>query len=528
MWKGLGALRQWALPRSDKRYGVTRPLHDLARRWPRPYLVAVALLAGLGYLYLALFPALSILLLLDFPDTLTTATGPAEWGLAGAELGFSALAGLITYHLACIRLSLPGSRLIQAGEAPALFQIIEELRESYRSPAIHRVCLTSRFAIETVRTPSGGFPLKYTNTLLIGLPVMQSLSPTQFKIILAGKIAQLSLTHNRLTGRIYYLRQVWIQYRAASMAKRTSGHLALRAFFSWYAPLFSFISLPAVRMDECEADTYCLNLFNDQDVLETIFAMEIHKRFLEERFWPAIHNIQRQGGKFSCAPYAIMEKAFCQGIRNTDAQRWLSDAYAEQPYTNKTSPSLQERMEAMGHSRYWAPQANKKNAARHFFTDASLSTLTAQMDREWLQKSAAPQQIRHAGSQLAQDKQRLSLLHQKMRRVPLNDREVLDYAMLAAKCLDRHSARALHKTLLAKNSRDAKLNFVVGRFLLSCNDPDGLHALKTAMELDKRCTDPARRLIAQFQAETKRANETRDHEARPVVNRSEKKLATGL
>lgn len=527
MLKGLRALRPWALLRSAKHYGATRPLHTLARRWPRLYLVVAALLAGLGYLYLALFPALSVLLLLDLPDTLTTATGPAEWAMAGAELGVAALAGLIIYHLARIRLSPPGSHLVQADDAPALFQVIEELRVSYRSPAIHRVCLTSRLGIETVRTPHGGFPLKYTNTLLIGLPVMQSLSPAQFKIALAGKIAQLSFTHNWLTGRIHYLRQVWTQYCAVSMAGRTPGHLALRAFFSWYAPLFSFVSIPTVRMDECEADNYCLDLFNDQDVLETIFAMEIHKRFLEERFWPAIHNMQ-QGEKFSYTPYAGMEKAFCQGMRDADAQRWLSDAYAEHPYTKRTLPPLRERMDAMGHSKYWVPPANRKNAARHFFTGTSLSDAMERMDREWLKKPVAPQKIHHESSQLEQDRQRLKLLHQKARHTPLNSRETLEYAILAAKCLERRGARALHKMLLAKNSRDAKLNFVVGRFLLSCKDPDGLRALKTAMELDKRCAEPGSRLIAQFQAEMKRTNEARNRDAMAIPNRSEKKLATGL
>lgn len=528
MLKGLRVLRPWTLLRSAKHYGAMRPLHNLARRWLRPYLVTVALLAGLGYLYFAFFPALSILLLLSIPDTLIAAIGPVGWAMAGAELGVAALAGLITYQLARVRLPPPGGYLIRAGDAPALFQDIEELRASYRSPAIHRICLTSRFVIETVRTPNGGFPLKYTNTLLIGLPVMQSLSPAQFKIALAGKIAQLSLKHNRLTGRIHYLRQVWAQYRAVSTVGRILGHLALRAFFSWYAPLFSFISLPAVRMDECEADTYCLDLFNDQDVLETIFAMEIYKRFLEERFWPAIHNmLHRQGDRSSCAPYSKMEKAFRQGIRNADAQRWLSSAYAEHPYTKKTLPSLRERMEAMGHSRHWVPRANSKNAARHFLADASLNVLVAQMDREWLKKPVTPPKIQHRSDHLEQDRQRLKLLHQKARHTPLNDRETLEYAMLAAKCLDRRSASALHKMLLAKNSRDAKLNFVVGRFLLSRKDPDGLRALKTAMELDMRCAAPVNRLIMQFQAEMKRTHEAGNRNANAASNRPEK-LATGL
>lgn len=500
MLKGFRVLRPWALLNSAKRYGAAHPLHSLARRWPYPYLAFVALLAGLGYLFFAFFPALSALLLLGFPDALSSATSPVEWLMAGTELGLAALAGLITYHLARIRLSPPGSHLIQAGDAPSLFQVIEELRASYRSPAIHRVCLTNRFGIEMVCTPNGGFPLQYTNTLLIGLPILLSLSPPQFKIALAGKIAQLSLTHNWLTGRLHYLRQVWVQYRMASMAARTPGHLILRAFFFWYTPLFSFVSIPAVRMDECEADNYCLDLFNDQDILEMIFAMEIHKRFLEERFWPAIHKMQRQGDRSSHTPYAKMERVFCQGIRDADAQCWLSDAYTEHPYTKRTSPPLQERMEAMGHSRYWAPPASQENAARQFLTATSLSAAMARMDREWTTRSFAPQQTHQGSGQLEQDKRQLKLLHQKARHTPLNNREMLEYAMLAAKCLDQRSASLLHKTLLAKNSHDAKLNFVVGRFLLSCKDPDGLRALQTAMNLDKRCAEPASRLIAQFQA----------------------------
>jgi len=472
--------------------GKTR-LQGFAHHWPRLYLALVVCVACLGFVYLAAFPALTVLLLLDLPGLLTTAGSPAEWALAAGEALAAAAAVLVSYQLARIRFPLPGRHPVEAAEAPALFQLIEELRRVYGSPAIHRVCLKSDFVLELVRTPTSGFPLRYTNTLLIGLPVLLSLSPQQFKTALARKIGQLSLTQNPLTGRIYHLRQVWKQYRKIALADSAAAYWVLDAFFSWYSPLFSYLSFYAARRDELEGDSYSLDICSDVDVLESMFAMETWKRFVQERFWPAVYS----SDKCPRAPFADMETAIRRGMRKSDAERWLSAACAEHPGDTDTLPPLRERMEAIGHAQYWLPAASGQSAASAYL-GPSAPRFVESLNREWLRKSLPFWKQSPKNADPDRTDQRLSVLREHIRRASLSDREALEYALIAERQLDPQSAAALHKELLAINRNNPQLNFVVGRFLLARWDPAGVTALRTAMELDKSCVLPARRVIEDF------------------------------
>lgn len=484
--------------------GPRRLLHAFAQGRPRAYLGVVAVTGALGYLYLAAFPVLAVSLLAGLPDTLAAAHTLTDWAVAALKAAGMIGAGWVSYQLAQLTFPAPGIREITPKDAPELFKLIEELRDLHGGPPIHRICLKSDFSLEVVRTPRHGFALGYTNTLLIGLPVLLSLSPRQFQTALSRRTGQLSLTYNRITGLIYYLRQIWKQFRRLALENHAPVHRVLYAFFSWYAPLFSFLSRDAARADEQEADHYALDAATDADLLDMMLAMEIQQRFLEEKFWPAFFATHREGRTPSYTPFAHMAEALRKGFQGKDAERWLNKALAEDSCTAKSTPPLRERLDAIGHTRYRIPAPVDETAASHYL-GASLSRFMERMDLEWLRTASPLRNTPRTDAKAERRPQRLEILRRHARTAVLNKREALEYAMLAERYLDPRSAAAVQKELLAKNAADPKLNFVVGRSLLSCSDPEGLKALRTAMALDQRCILPAKRLIANFRALRKTA-----------------------
>ena len=127
-------------------------------------------------------------------------------------LAIAGLAGWTSIAISRLRPELPPGKPLLPNDFPTLINRIYELRTTYNSPDIEHIRLTTRFDIDLDRTPASGFPLRFTNTLLIGLPVMSCMSPLHLKLLLARQIGHLALSRKQSNHRIIHLRHVWQQY----------------------------------------------------------------------------------------------------------------------------------------------------------------------------------------------------------------------------------------------------------------------------------------------------------------------------
>jgi hypothetical protein len=492
-------------------------LAALAQRSPRLYLALVIFLAALGYAYLAFFPLAALFLVLDLWAAMGAASAKSLVAIA-TEAALAALAGLITYQLLRTRLDLPGHNPVQPGEAPSIFRLVEELSGAYRGPTIQRICLTDCFEVEAVRTPRSAFPLLHKHTLLIGIPLLLSLSPRHVEVMLARALGRLSGRQSRLTSHLHGLQNTWYQLGAEHEVQPELGRLVLRGFFSWFAPLYAKAVVHVSHMDELEADGYALERYGDRDVLEALFAAAIVQWYLRKRFWPEIYAMSRDYREPPVMPYAEMDRAVREKLTREDAQRALNAAVEEQTDTKGAQLSLRARMEALGCDRAWLPPLGEAGAARDLL-GAALAHPMEQINRKWLVEVLPGWTKRYHESR--EDKERFRALHEKLRSGPLVIQDALTYARLAETYLDRDKAVAAHKSLLRMNTHDAKLNFVVGRFLIARKDPAGAAALMDAMVQDEQYAVPARRLLAKFRAKHEAGQPRADRKA-PVSSYRER------
>src|SRR5947208_2584067 len=82
--------------------------------------------------------------------------------------------------------------------------------------------------------------------LLLGLPLMKSLTPAQFEAVLAHEFGHLAGGHGRVSNWIYRLRLSWARLLSALEGRKAGSWLFL-PFFNWYAPYFSAYSFPLAR-----------------------------------------------------------------------------------------------------------------------------------------------------------------------------------------------------------------------------------------------------------------------------------------
>jgi hypothetical protein len=322
-------------------------VESLAETYPRGYLLAVTALALTGYGWLLLFP---FLVLAGISGSVEALTGQpdVDWSRLLIWLAVATGAALVSWRMARFRPALPSGILLDRNTAPALFDLLDELYRHYRRPGIDRVVISGEFVLEIVKTPYTVLPVWSRNTLVIGLPLIQSLSPTQFRCSLARRLGQFSKHNNPLGNWLYQLRRIWPQY-AIETEIAAPEILPVRWFFRVFAPLYERISLPAARLEELAADSYAMETCSDEEVLDTITTETVCRLYLEEKYWPTYRKLTTRVREILPKPHVGMASVLRTGLQGDRSQEWLMKAIEREPQCGDPMPSLGKRVENIGH-----------------------------------------------------------------------------------------------------------------------------------------------------------------------------------
>jgi hypothetical protein len=320
----------------------------LAELYPWPYLFFLAGFALLGYACLLLFPLLVLAGMAGIYQALAVSPGVA-WLPLLAWVLVTGVSGLASYRLFQFRPFLPRGVVLDRQQAPVLFQLVAETRAHYACPGIDRIVITGEYQLDIVNTPVSALPFWSTRTLLVGLPLLQCLSTTHFQCALARRLGQSSRRSNRLLNWLYTLRSTWPQYR--EMVSGTDpGHLLVRALFALYAPVYTVLSTVAARLDELQADSYAMELFSDEDVLDAITTDAVYRLFIREKYWPAINKLLEQDAATAPDAHVRMAKILHAGLRAGTVVEWIEKAISAEQQWDDPWPLLLRRLENIGHA----------------------------------------------------------------------------------------------------------------------------------------------------------------------------------
>jgi len=199
--------------KAKKLYSSTRSFKVSAVAWRHPlaYLTATTALALIGYTYLLAFPATAVYALMRL---FALAQQPFEQSsITSALVWFAVLlfATAISHHIFTIRFPNIKELALQADKLPQLFALISN-KKRWSWPQIKKVVLTDRYELEIRKTPIMGIPFWSYDTLIIGFPLMQSLSCSQFQCLLHRKLLQYCKGRNILSNWLQNLIFVWPLY----------------------------------------------------------------------------------------------------------------------------------------------------------------------------------------------------------------------------------------------------------------------------------------------------------------------------
>lgn len=464
-------------PRLGWRDTYSRRLENWAQRSPKLYQILELAVAGLGWACFLILTVLAPLFALSSAIDAISAQATIDWlGLLIAGLLITAW-GLIAVELVALRPKLPAGRLFEPDSAPDLAELIEQLIHSFSVRRPDTIVLVPDYTVDCIATPSRGIPLSFKHSLRIGLPVMQTLSPAQFRVMLARAIGGLKLSNQTVAGHIIRLRDACHTYLGMVRNRRSLGAWLLRGFLCWYVPLLTQLSFRAARQCVLDADRHPLEITDDQQVAETITATTIMQRFLSKKYWPSVLGKATLHKQPRVLPYENLEAAVKQLYRLDDAAIWRDEAFAKDVEVMGNKPSFKERLEYIGHLEAPLPSPPQRLASIGYF-GAHLPAVKREFDLQWKKQAMPHWKARHASA--AKARERLIELQRGLKGAGLTGKQYIEMATLTALYVGKDNAWPVYLKAIELYPKDATVNFFAGRFLLSYGDRTGLRAMAVA------------------------------------------------
>ena len=259
--------------------------------------------------------------------------------------------------------------------ATEFFGLLDELTERFGVPAVHRVRITAEINATVVQRPSLGVVGCLRTELLVGLPLVHSLSPAQLAAVLAHEFGHLAAQRCGWCAQGAHLRAWWMRV----LDEPSACLPLLRGGIDRLSAGFCADMLRLSRLEEFEADALAARLVGAQAVGDALAELSRRAEFLEHDYWPRVLAWHEADAASPVRPFREMGAGMDAGFSASAmaAAAWTAADEAGQAF----HPPLRRRLCALRVSAAWRPTA-APSAARHFFPEL-LPTLAWVFDRAW-------------------------------------------------------------------------------------------------------------------------------------------------
>jgi hypothetical protein len=401
-----------------------------------------------------------------------------------------------------IKKTVPQGIEVTRAEAPQLFKMLDELT-GHLHTKVDKVLVDNALNAHVQQVAEMGFLGIYSNYLVLGMALMLTQRPEQYKAVLAHELGHLSGNHSRSTAWIYNLRIRWAQLLSEIQRDTSIVFFApFYLFFSWFSPRFSAYSLAMARAHELEADADAVRITGARAFTESMLALEIYGNVLYDKFWPQVMSAARNSAEPEGKVFTAMQKHVADyAIDDNSLNKLLFDAINNPGSGASTHPSLKQRLtgglftpvlqlpddtSALASSKEAAelcaavrqPVAVNESAA-HFYLGDLCEPLMRRLSAEWHEQIAEKWQADYEYFSSARARvAELDALSEAERGTV----EVLkEKAYLVNILQDEKACRPIQREILALVSGDPYTNYNLGVSLIQEKNEEALPLLQTAM-----------------------------------------------
>lgn len=305
---------------------LIKELEDFAAKNPKGYERRVMMLGGLGYAYFfALFFVFIVLPVLLVAVLVAKPQLALIFLKVGGKLVLLLIVGVLGFLMAFWgfvssiwkRVPAPEGYEITRADAPKLFETIAETADFLSSPRPHHVLLVEDFNAAVMTLPRFGLFGKRVY-LLVGLPLMQAISPRQFEAVLAHEMGHISEKHSRSAAFAYRLRETWSRFIESQEASGHKLSFLYEKFLNWYFPYFNAYSFVLLRRQEREADEYAVQFVGAEPLGAALINLEVKSLHLSQKFWKDVLDEAARDKTPPKELYTRMASAFRESNKRQD------------------------------------------------------------------------------------------------------------------------------------------------------------------------------------------------------------------
>jgi Zn-dependent protease with chaperone function len=387
-----------------------------------------------------------------------------------------------------VRLPAPQGEEITRSQAPAMFNAMDDMRRRMKGPRFHHVLITDDVNAAVMQRPLFGLFGWPRNYLILGLPLLESLSPQEALAVVAHEYGHLAGSHSRFGAYIYRLRNSWGTVQ--ELAQRWEGWSGkpMQKLVGWYAPYFNAYTFVLARANEYQADAASAELVGANvaaSALKRVHLAVAHRDvFMKE----VIDGIATQE-----QPPHDLAWQWAQHVRRDPGEGfalgWLRDALARQTDATDTHPALTQRLAALlraGPDVEMLPAPIDGSSAADAWLGAHVAKLRTHMQNAWRERVAEPWAERHQEWQ--RQKQRLVVLNEQ---AELSQEERLERIRLRMQLEPSHDARPDLIEFNHDFADHAVALYLEADLRLDKDDESGLALLDRVMTLDPEAIKPA-------------------------------------
>ena len=455
---------------------------DFSKSHPRSYRLRVALFAVLGYAYIFLVLA-GLLALIALVVSFILFSKRINGAILKLIILLLIPAWLIVRSL-WVTFAPPQGLKLSRHQVPHLFALVDELTTELQAPQFHNILLNQEFNAAVHQVPRLGIFGWQENYLLLGLPLMQSLSLEQFKAVIAHELGHLSGNHSRFGAWIYRIRKTWMQiYERLHQNNQHGASIWFNRFLNWYWPSFNVYSFVLARMNEYEADRCSAELAGAHNTAKALMNIEVKACFLETSFWKDIEKQVEHQAEPPKNVYSSMLTILHRPIAEEKSKQLLEQAFAQKTNNIDTHPCLTERLKSLGYSiaeaqKLLQPTEIQITAAENLLGEA-LQEFTTQFNHEWKETVSTPWRQRYA--YLQETKGKLQALEEKTQTQTITEQELWERAYYTLELRGHEAALPLLQNVLKKQPDHAEANYTLGQVLLGKAEPAGINYIEKAI-----------------------------------------------
>jgi Zn-dependent protease with chaperone function len=246
-----------------------------------------------------------------------------------------------------LKIPAPAGVDVDRRSAPRLIEEIQSIRKRLRTLTVHRVVVEpEEFNAGVVQVPRLGPLGWHRNHLVVGLPLLEALSPEQIRAVIGHELGHLSRKQTRFRNWIYRSRQSWGRIAYELIREGGFGVLLLAPFLRWYSAYFGAYTFVLARANEYDADKASAEVAGRDNTAAALTTIAAKGRYLGHKFWS---DLTKRAAVDPQPPAHPFENylGLARALPASEVEAGLAHALAATTSHSDTHPCLTDRLKAL-------------------------------------------------------------------------------------------------------------------------------------------------------------------------------------